>query len=48
MAERNNLVVKYVDMTVEMQREVEEVSKVAIDRCKSDKEIATFIKDNLR
>ena len=48
MAERNNLVIKYVDMTIEMQREVEEVSKVAIDRCKSDKEIATFIKDNLR
>jgi hypothetical protein len=48
MAERTNLVVKYVDMTVEMQREVEDISKVAIDRCKNDKEIATFIKDNLR
>ena len=45
MAERNNLVVKHNDMTDEMRREVEETSKVSIDRCKSDKEIATYIKD---
>jgi len=35
-------------MTPEMQHEVEEVSKRAIDYCNTDKEIATFIKDDFR
>ncbi|EGR29362.1 hypothetical protein IMG5_157350 [Ichthyophthirius multifiliis] len=41
-------VVKAFDMTEEMVRDVKEVSKKAIDYCNTDKEIATFIKDDFR
>nr|7K58_H Chain H, Dynein light chain [Tetrahymena thermophila]7K5B_H Chain H, Dynein light chain [Tetrahymena thermophila] len=41
-------VIKNSDMSVEMQKEVEEVAKKAIDYCNTDKEIATFIKDDFR
>lgn len=41
-------VIKNTDMTVEMQKDVEEVAKRAIDYCNTDKEVATFIKDDFR
>ncbi len=36
------------DMEEEMMKDVQEVSKLAIERCNTDKEIATFIKDDMR
>ena len=46
--EKLNYVVKSVDMSEEMQREVIEISKSAVDTSKNDKEIAEKIKDEFR
>ncbi|CAD8107105.1 unnamed protein product [Paramecium sonneborni] len=41
-------VIKQMDMSDEMQREVIEVSRQAIDKSSTDQQIASYIKDELR
>jgi dynein light chain LC8-type len=48
MAQRLTEVVKSQDMPEDMIKEVIDISKIAIERCNTDKEIATFIKDDCR
>ena len=41
-------VIKLVDMSEEMQEEVKETTKAAFERCNTQKEMASFIKEEFK
>lgn len=43
-----NPVIKLTDMVEEMQEEVKETARAAFERCNTQKEMATFIKEELK